>query len=39
MSRYIGIIGAMAEEVSAFRQLMTVTEEISVAGVQFYLGR
>lgn len=38
MSRCVGIIGAMAEEVAAFRQLMTVTEDVTSAGVQFYLG-
>lgn len=38
MSRCVGIIGAMAEEVAAFRQLMTMTEEIAVADVHFYIG-
>lgn len=34
----IGIIGAMAEEVTAFRNLLTLTEQKTIAGVDFFVG-
>ncbi len=38
MSQVVGIIGAMVEEVAAFRQLMSLTKEVMVADITFYCG-